>query len=205
MSDELDSADAPAAQLDPAEARRAKLITILLLNSRSRPDFSALVEHMDVVPEKEITRLYHECVEGLADWRGLRRLGTAECDPDLDAGFVSAVAGFYSGLMEYLVKGVRSEKKMAGARKRAAKYARQRCFTDSEASAERIVNSAVDLLESCSPRLPLDWMAKDPEKIPEKPTAQIPVLWPVEESDAEDDAGEQELPADIQKEEGGGQ
>ncbi len=150
---------------DARDVRRAKLVTVLLLNSRSREDLFEHIEHMGVVPGDEIPGLYHDCVARLAHWKGLRRIGAAKCDVDLDTGFSTAVEGFYAGLMDFLGKGSGSERKMARARNKALKYTQQRCFVDDEETAARVVSSALDLLGVCSGQIPTDWIAQDPEKV----------------------------------------
>jgi hypothetical protein len=181
MTDEANSADAPVAQFNPAEACRAKLVAVLLLNSRSRADLFEHIAHMGTVSDEDIPKLYHECVASLAHWKGLRRLGAAQCDPEIDKGFCTAVEGLYAGLMEFLGRGAGSDRRTARARKKAQKYARQRCFVDDEI-ADRLVNSAADLMEISGGGTPTNWIAEDPHrKPPPEPVAAVEptVLQPV--------------------------
>jgi len=166
--------------LDASEARRAKLLTLLLLNSRSREDLLGHIEHMGIVSREEVPGLYHDCVARLAQWKGLRRIGAIECDSDLDTAFSKAVEGFYAGLMEFLSRGAGSERKMARAKRKALKYTQQRCFVADEETANRAVNSALDLLDTCHGQVPSNWIAEDPERMPAPEPEVVDVAVPVE-------------------------
>jgi hypothetical protein len=173
MSPESEAATQSGEGLDPARPRRTKLLTSLMLNSRSPQDFEELAERVGLAAEGPERPLHFDCAEGLTHWRGLREIHAVRCDPDLDSAFASTVRSLYDGLIEMLGRGTGSERRMAKARRRAADYAKRRCFTNDDGWAARLLDSAAELLSLREDRGIEDWLEGD---LSPRPPVPPPVL-----------------------------
>ncbi len=159
---------------DAEDVRRAKLLVITLLNSRTLADFGDYLVHSGRYDSGDVGKAHGECVGILADPDGLRALHAAACDKDIDAGFATTVRGFYGALLAVLERGRRSEKKMAKALRKAASAVAKRLFLTDTARAERVAQAAKGLLELIQLAEAGDWLAEDltPRPMPEPPSEE---------------------------------